>query len=231
MRILTLLTVCAILLTACGETIQGSGNVTSEKREISEFHSIDVAGFFDIELIEGNPKLEISTDDNLHEHIKTEVKDGSLKIYTENVNLDAEELKIKVYFRDLNSMSIAGAAAVNSTSTIKGERFDFSVAGAADANLDVKVTHLNIDLAGGSDMELKGKAEMVDIEIAGAGKVDAVKLKTQQCSVEISGAGEVDVNVDKKLAVDITGAGTVRYKGNPEDIKKTITGAGELTQL
>ncbi len=231
MKLLTAIAAICLVLSACGETIKGNGNVTTQSRDVSDFHSVEASGFFEIELMEGTEGVEIVTDENLHEHIEVEVKNGSLRIYTNDKMLDAKELLVKVSFEQLNSVDIAGAAQITCKSPIQGESFELEVAGAAEAELDVDVKNLSLDLAGGSEVEVVGNATMADFDIAGAGEVRALDLQTQQCSIDISGAGEIEVSVAKALDVDITGAGEVRYKGNPDDIKKSITGAGELTQL
>ena len=231
MRLIVILLLPALLFTACGETIRGDGNVTTESREVDDFHSIQVSGIFEIELIEGDGKVEVVADANLHEHILTKVRDGKLKIYTENKYLKGEELLIRIYYDQLNSISLAGAAKVGSKSTIRGKSFELEVAGAAEAELKVRVTRLVLDLAGGSEVKISGSAEMAEIDIAGAGDVEGLDLQTQQCSIDISGAGEIEIGVEQSLDVNVTGAGEVRYRGNPSEINRSITGAGEVKQI
>lgn len=231
MRTLAAIFFSALTFVSCKETIRGNGNVTTVERSVEDFHSIEVSGFFEIELIQGSPMVEVITDENLHEHIETEVSNGELRIHTQDKNLDAKELVIRVHYDKLNSLELAGAAKITTANPIRGEVFELEVAGAAEAKLDVDVEKLELDLAGGSEVDVSGRAKTAEFEIAGAGEVNALKLQTTYCIIDISGAGEVSVSVEKSLDVDITGAGEVNYKGDPSEIRKSITGAGELKQL
>jgi hypothetical protein len=47
----------------------------------------------------------------------------------------------------------------------------------------------------------------------------------------MSGAGSAEVNVSKQLDVNISGVGVVSYKGEPEVLRKRISGAGKIEQM
>ena len=49
--------------------------------------------------------------------------------------------------------------------------------------------------------------------------------------IEISGAGEAQINVTKKIAAEISGAGTVKYKGSPSEIDQNVSGAGSIKKV
>ena len=63
--------------------IKGNGKIVTEKRTTSEYDEINVAGFFDVELVSGKEgAIIINAEENLLPYIKIEVKDNILKIYT-----------------------------------------------------------------------------------------------------------------------------------------------------
>src|SRR6266498_321774 len=64
--------------------------------------------------------------------------------------------------------------------------------------------------------------------ISGAVKLAANELQTKTSEISTTGASDAKVAVAETLKVVITGAGTVKYSGNPATIQKHISGAGSV---
>lgn len=93
--------------------VKGSGNVKTEKREVSNFKSIDVSGAFEVEITaQKDFSLEVEADDNLLELIKTEVDDGTLEIKSQKSLKTSNPLKIRISAPDINSLELSGASKV-----------------------------------------------------------------------------------------------------------------------
>src|SRR5829696_9109223 len=76
--------------------IKGSGVAKSEQRPIAEFTEIDVGGAVNLELTVGPAtKLEVTTDDNLLAHVKTESANERLKISMEGSTSTNLGIRIK----------------------------------------------------------------------------------------------------------------------------------------
>lgn len=230
MRTFALLSIIAIALTSCGEVIRGNGNVIKTERELADFHKIKTSGAYEIVLIEGGHRIEIQTDENLHEHITTSVEEGALVISSEGKHLQAEELTLLIYFEELDEIDMSGAVELSSKEILEGKGLEIELSGAGDIDLKLDVEQFEMELSGGGDVDLSGVAHIVDMEITGAGDVRALGLITEEATLDITGAGEVEITVEKMLDVEITGAGEVKYSGSPE-VKQSITGAGELKQV
>ena len=80
----------AILLAGCTlPGVTGSGEITSETRQLEPFHSISL-NQMDAEVYitqDGGNAVEIFADDNIIDLIKTEVRNGVLVIRPETANL------------------------------------------------------------------------------------------------------------------------------------------------
>jgi len=66
------------------------------------------------------------------------------------------------------------------------------------------------------------------MEMPGAGKIAAYDLLVEDFYLKMSGAGMAEVFASKKLSVEISGACTVSYKGNPSDVYTNISGLGRV---
>src|SRR5690242_3992270 len=81
-----LLIVVAVAFSGCkfGRGIAGSGNRKSEKRDVKSFNAIDTSGAYEVNVTCQKPaSVEIEADDNILPLIKTEVRDGTLFVSSE----------------------------------------------------------------------------------------------------------------------------------------------------
>ena len=81
---------------------------------------------------------------------------------------------------------------------------------------------------GASRVSLDGKIDELLADMTGASELTASALQTKTAEISTTGAADAEIAVADKLKVAITGAGKVRYSGNPPTIEKHITGAGSI---
>jgi hypothetical protein len=207
-RHLVTLSLTIALLSACGS--RGSGDPTTETRELDGFSSIELGGALDLIVHVGaaEQKVVISGDDNIVPLIETRVAGDKLHIDHEGWLRPELPLKVEVWLPKLEAVEASGATDID-VENLAGERFE-------------------LELSGAGDVELRGKVDVLDVEISGAGDLDARSLEAKQVTIDLSGAGEAKVWATAKLDVDISGAGEVEYWGNPSEVEQDITGAGSL---
>ena len=205
-------------LTACGiypgsrTSVGGSGNVVTETRTVSGFDGVTITGAGNI-LIDQNgvESLSITTDDNLLQYIKTEVRGGKLVIeFTRGVLFGTfKDLTFKVSAKNLNSIQVDGAA------NVEGKNI-------ATENLSVKLT-------GTGAITLSGKATEQQVVLDGVGTYNGAGLASQRAQVTHSGTGGAVVRATDQLNVTLSGLGGIEYIGNPQVTKK-ISGLGTVRQ-
>jgi hypothetical protein len=220
----------AILLASCsvlGE--RGNGNVVKQERKVSAFDAIDVSGAFDVYLSLGTTQsVIVEADDNLQPLIRTEVVGSTLKIDNKKPIHDSKSMKVYITVTDLKKIELSGAVDLTTQNKLTLTDLEIEISGATDASLDLAVQKLEISSSGGSKMKLSGMANKVDIDVSGAVELHAFDLLAEIVSLDISGAGDADINVTKELSAEISGAGTVRYKGDPPKVDSNVSGAGSI---
>ena len=190
----------------------GSGNITTQKREIGDFEKIEISGGFDVEIVlQSEKNLEITGDDNLLSLVRAEVNDGVLEIERKERYSSKKGIKIKIANPSLKELDISGASV------------------ARIANINEK--DFKLDLSGASKVFPDGSVENFVIDSSGASIVDAFQLKAFNTNIDASGASKLSVNSSEKLAVDVSGATRVYYKGNPGEILKKTSGASSLKAI
>jgi len=216
-------------LGASAKRIKGSGNVIKETRKASNFNAIDIGGAFEIELIKSNEeKVIIETDDNIMPYIKVEVSGGELEVEnTEDIN-NPTELKITIYYKNLQEIDLSGAASLFSADVIESRDLELDCSGASEITLKLKVDFLELDCSGASKLELEGKVNKAEMDLSGASVVRAYGLEVMTLDLEASGASVVKVLAIDKISINASGASSVRYKGSPSIHLRDASGAASV---
>lgn len=219
-------------LTACQQGIEGNGSPARETREAAPFESIEISGPFEVVLTPSNySALTIEADSNLLAHIESYVKGGTLKIEAQKEFSTYRKLRLEISTKDLKGLEASGAADIKSEGRITSESFNLEVSGASEAFLELDVGRFSADLSGATELNLRGNASEAKMKSSGASKIRAGKFKTRNLKLRMSGAGDAEVYTTGRLEVDISGAGKVRYRGNPEDVKQKISGAASVQPI
>lgn len=205
----------SLVLAGCGSSmdrVQGSQKPITDERPIeAAFTKIDVEVPCKFQVHQGDKQsVKIFTDDNLLEHLHTDVVGDSLKV-TRCANwTNASVCQIEVTCPSVNSISIKGAA-------------NGVVDKVADKTFDVSIS-------GAGDVRANGACDKVNISISGAGNVDLGEVKCKTASVSMSGAGSAVVYPSDDLNATISGAGSVKYKGKPE-LHQKVSGVGKVVAI
>ena len=211
-------------------SIKGDGNILAENRDVAEFHSIKVYGGYEVFLRQSDDyHILVEADENLHSNIITEVSHGVLTIRNEGRLKSSDDMKLYITAPNFRAIEAHGAVEIESEESIHGESMEIKVSGAAEIDLELEVENLSAHFSGAGDVELEGKAKRADVSISGAGKLEAYNLRTEEVKVSISGAGYAEVFASESLNVGVSGAGSVRYRGNPSSVSKSISGAGSVS--
>jgi hypothetical protein len=238
MKVLSILSVLIILsftTVRCnhlGKRVNGNGNVTTQKRTVSDFSGVQVAGPYTVYVTQGDQySVEVKADENLHEYIDIYEQGGKLKIgqrrgYTLSWR---NTIEVHITAPRFKELSVAGSGKIQSRSTLTGEKIRASVSGSGNILLDVDAPEIATDIAGSGNIVIKGRTRNQDADIAGSGELHAFDLLAENAKLDISGSGDAEVFASKSLDIRIAGAGNVDYKGNPS-IKKSIAGSGDINK-
>ena len=114
----------------------------------------------------------------------------------------------------------------------KCKEFNSDVSGSGKVLLMINVGgDADFGISGSGKIEASGTAASVKANISGSGKVLASNLETNRCEVRISGSGDVEINVKTEIDANISGSGSVSYKGNPSKINSHSSGSGHVKKM
>ena len=204
-------------------------------REVKgDFKAIKVSGGIDLYLSQSdNVAIAVSAaEERYKEFIRTDVEDGTLKIYYEGERFNWKNKRLKVYvsFKTLEKLNASGASDVVVTGTIESASLDMQLSGASDFKGAVKVDKLKMNLSGASDVRISGTARTVDIESSGASDVKGYELVTDYCNATASGASDINITVNKELNAHASGASDINFKGEGLIRDMHASGASSVTR-
>ncbi len=210
----------------------GDGNVLKETRIVGSFNSIEVSGAFDVVIKQGaTEEVTVETDHNILPLVKTTVEGGTLKVDTRKPINHTTVLKVYVTVKDLKMIDISGAVNIHTDGVLTVPELSIDGSGASDAKMELAVQKLKLDCSGATKLKFSGTAVDVSMELSGASDIFGYDLAAENYDIEISGAGNAQISVSKKLHAEISGAGSVKYKGTPTEIDQSVSGAGSIKKV
>ncbi|MGB5555777.1 MAG: head GIN domain-containing protein, partial [Flavobacteriaceae bacterium] len=219
-----------------GKKVKGNGNVITTERSVGDYDGIGVAGWFDVELVDGKEgQLTLKGEENLLEHIKTEVKNGKLSIQVEKgYNLEPSSWKdgvlVTVPVEQINSVALSGSGDIVGKTTLKANDFKTSMSGSGDITLDLDVDSMSASMSGSGDITLSGNTTDFDATISGSGDIKAYDLSAENVDATVSGSADIKVTANKILRARVSGSGDISYRGNPDKIDTKSSGSGDISR-
>lgn len=229
-----LATVCSACIFEMGKPVKGDGNVVTKTRQPGQFSRIQQKGSLDIEIVQGaSHEVKIIAEDNIAEHIETEMEGGALVIRTEEgFRLKpTRDIQIVVTAPSLNGVESFGSGDIKSTTEISStSQFNVDTRGSGNITLQVKAPEVEAESTGSGNIELSGSCTRLRLSTTGSGNLTADELSADEVVVDIRGSGNGRVFANKSLTVDVKGSGDVSYRGNPS-IKTDIKGSGSVNKI
>lgn len=123
-----------------GKRIKGNGNLVSVDRNVGDYDAISVSGWFDVDLVDGREgELTLSGDENLLEHVVTEVSGDQLKIKVKKgINLSPSKssrgIRITVPVESISGLNLSGSGDIVGKTLIKTPDFKTAMSGSGTSH-------------------------------------------------------------------------------------------------
>ncbi|HXB33931.1 MAG TPA: head GIN domain-containing protein [Puia sp.] len=228
-----------MLLFSCrnffGKRVHGNGNITTQDRPVNEFKDIEVGGAAKVFVSQGDQHtVKIEVDENLQQFVEVSQEGGKVIIREKHgFNLDPTgDMKIYVTSPVYNNIDVSGACDIIGQMPISNpENLSMNISGAGDMKMEVNAPHISAEVSGSGNIDLKGETKSADLTLTGAGNAHCFDLKSETTKVEISGAGSAQVFASVRLNAEVSGAGSVDYKGGATTVDQHVSGAGSVHRV
>ena len=211
-----------------GNSVQGSGNIITQEREVAEFSKIHLKGSGKVFLTPGETQsLEIKTDDNIMPLIETQVSGNRLTISHGSHRLRPTSFEVYITIQNLRGVGISGSGVITGMGRFETDSLYAEISGSGDVELEALTDFLETRISGSGSVDLAGRAEEFKVSVSGSGKINAFDVDARHVSVKVSGSGDCRISASDSLDARISGSGDVYYRGQPK-IDARISGSGSL---
>ena len=217
--IMALVAVVMTTMTSCHIEKQDNNiKLLPRNVETTDFHRINLLGSCDVKFTQGDSvSIRVEATEKRLDNIVFESDGETLSIKNKDnkvVSLFDYSRAPTVYITapSLDAVAIYGAGDFECKDYLKTDQLTLSVIGSGDIDVD------NLD------------ADMLNVSIMGAGDVVLNMKNVNETRANIKGSGDVAMyctNCNIAI-VNISGVGDVLIKGEMKDVKKTISGVGEV---
>lgn len=210
-------------------TVYGNKNVVTKERPAGNFTGLRVSTGIDVYLKQGSREaVSVEADENLHEYIVTEIKNGVLNVYADANIRSASRKRVYVTMNDIRSIKTTSAGDIIGETPVKTDELELSASSAGNINLEIHAKKVGIDISSSGDMTLNGNADMLTASLSSAGDLNAYELEVREAEVSVSSAGDADIYVSDRLTAKASSAGDINYRGNPSYVDAHSSSAGGI---
>jgi len=233
--------IAAVLFTttfiAHAQDVMVVNDKNAQVRNVSgSFNAVKVSNAIDVIIKQGNEEAVVvsASEEKYRNRIKTEVKDGVLRIWYDNEgtklvwNKDNKRLRAYVSIKNLSRLDVSGACDVKIDGVIKGFNLQVKLSGASSLKGEVVYNEISFEQSGASDSDIKGSVGVIQIVSSGASDFKGFNLISETCKADASGASDINITVNKDLRVSASGASDVNYRGNAVISSMKSSGASSV---
>jgi len=230
---MVLLTLACSTFPTIGTRLEGSGNVITEERQVSNFDRVLLSGYGEVTIYQGEiESLTVRTDDNIMPYIETEVRNRTLELgFTpsgsrRSIN-PSDSIHFDLVVKDISRLDISGAGSVTADElTVEKLQLNLSGAGSLEIN-NLVADELVSNISGAGSVLVAGQVTGQELNHSGVGSYYAGDLESETALVTISGAGSATLWVRETLDVKVSGVGNIIYYGTPRVIQN-VSGLGKV---
>lgn len=194
-----------------------------------EFSALFLEGSFGVQLIQGPaPAVEMRVSDpKAFDYLKITNKDGLLHLHVDRKPFDLTRITLYVTFEELEHLRIFGSIHMDTRGYLEFDDLEMILEGGAKVNVQLKARNVAVENIGGVLCTFRGVTDSLNLRLAGAGHIQAGELKAEDVKITIEGVGTGVVHATKSLNAQISGAGKIKYFGDPR-VTENIDGLGSV---
>jgi hypothetical protein len=221
----------AIVASGC-TAVRGSGDVVTIEVPVDDFNRLAVSHSFDVNVSVGDePSLTLRVDDNLESSLEVEVTNDTLRIGLQpRTSVSNATLEADVTVTSLDAVEGSGAVSID-LGSLAGSTLELQLSGASDLSGAVDFDNVTGVLSGASNISLSGRVATLDVDASGASDLALLDLEVDGLIVSLSGASSAEVSVNDSIRASLSGASSLRYRGDPDVTTIDVSGASSIGRI
>ena len=227
--------ITALLFASCNfnlNTIEGSGNVTTQKRIVEDdFKNVSVSNAIDVVIIQSDStEITVEADDNLQKDIITKVENGTLIIKCKYNSFGDVTKRVTVKMPVVNKLEASSAATIKTQKVILGEEIDLEASSAASIDVNIESDNISCDSGSGSTITVQGKALKIKTSASSGSSINAEKLLANEVHAEASSGASINVHPIVRLKADASSGASINFDTDPKIYEKSENSGGSVSK-
>ncbi len=216
---LSLITFVSVAVVAQEKTI---ADANAQKRTLSgSFTAISVSDGVDLYLTQGSEEsVAVSASEEKYmERFKTEVVDGTLKIYYDYKGInwaanDKRKLKAYVSFKTLEKLHASGGASVDVQGNLTADKLEVKFTSGSSFDGKIATKEIAVEQNSGSAVNISGTAGNIKVDVSSGAVFKGYDLAVDFCDAKATSGGGVRITINKELNAKANSGGGIKYKGS-----------------
>lgn len=225
----------ALLMMGCAPCVEGTGEITSERRVQTAFTGIEVGGNINVVIEQTAPTsngyIVVHAQENIIPLVKAEIKGDILHVETEGCLNTTEPIKVVVVAPVLTSIDYSGSGQVLCYMMFATPEMRIKQSGSGEIVFRMASQKTEIEHSGSGKLLLNGGTNELNIVSSGSGRLELDAFRAENVTVEHSGSGDVSFQSHSSLEVQLSGSGNVLYRGEPQNLQQENTGSGTIRRV
>jgi hypothetical protein len=239
--------------TGCGAIVTGSGEIATWDMDYDDFDKIEVGSAFEVTVVRDDAYLvRITIDKTLYEYLNIDQRGNTLHIGLKPNNTYVRTTQQAViHLPDLRRLELSGASRATVTGFTVTHSLDFELSGASEMGLEltmasnsgfklsgasraagyIQMDDGHFDLSGASSLELQGSGDDISIGASGASQVTLPDFPVATADINLSGASHAVIDVSDRMDINLSGASTLEYSGDPKLGSLNVSGGSTIERI
>jgi Putative auto-transporter adhesin, head GIN domain len=211
----------------------------AEVRNVSGFTGVSVASGIELVLTQGSSEAVAvsASSTEYRDRIKTEIKDGMLKIYYDagsgkmNWN-NKKNIRLKAYVSaiTLKAITVSSGATLDIQGALKADDMALDLSSGSIFKGEINAKIMKVEQGSGAEAKLSGSAQDLAITVNSGGNFKGYNFVVNKCDARVSSGGSVEITVNAELDAKASSGGSVQYKGACAVKKNTSSGGAVVSK-
>jgi hypothetical protein len=231
----TMICLMGFILISCNENfntgIQGSGNITKEKRAIAtSFDKIASSSGVTVIVEQGSPtSIEVETDDNIQQYVITKVENGTLVVKVEGSIHTESPINVTVKMPTITSLESSSGSTISSKNTLRGTEITLTTSSGSEIEAVLEYEKVSCDSSSGSNITVSGKALNLQTSTSSGSEIDAEELAANEITSDASSGSFTKVKPIVKLKGSASSGSSINYYQKPRTLIKEESSGGSVS--
>jgi hypothetical protein len=246
--------VCLMALPLAGcsgfHFVVGTGNVVTKAFDFKDFKNLEISNAIQYNISQASDfSVSVSAHENIIPYLDVYQSGTTLVVRMKSGSFSNTDANATITLPELERLSVSGASKGSATGFKSSSDLNVVVSGASqlDLSAEANASEINVsgagritghivaqdarfNISGASRCELEGATGTSYLEVSGASRFNSPNLILKNANAHVSGASHATLNTSGILNLEVTGASTLDYYGNPTLNKVNVNGASQLNK-